>query len=544
MDRTNSNTERSASSRRRLAWRVAAALALLVALGGAFLAGAFVYRERDSIQAWFNKSRTGAEILETSLYNVAIEKVEIPAQGRDGAIEALADGILFVNRLGDAWFVGSDRKPRKLGVKVPVNHAEFEADPFNAKTVMRDRFAVKDILLQRLPDGVRLLASYNFWQADDDCYVLRVAALETTEERLLGTDAGINDSWRPVFDTVPCRGLTPSKNGENWMPTLGAGGRLAALSASEVLLSVGGFGAETLTEETVAPSAGPRSYGKTVLINVDTGESRNFSSGHRNPQGLAVASDGSIWLTDHGARGGDELNRVIEGRDYGHPSVSYGTEYEFLVWRRNPRQGHHDGFEKPIYAWIPSIATSQLAIVEKPLFASWQGDLLVTSLRAQTVFRVRVEDGRAIFAEPIPVGHRIRDIVEAGDGSVVMKTDDNLLVYLRPVDATTMYRMNLPQDARGQVLASACASCHEMSPDAPDGIGPNLWRVLGRDIAAREAYGCSPALQALRGSWTEEKLIEFIRDPQAFAPGTTMATTTQLDQRQLEDLVAYLSRLR
>jgi cytochrome c2 len=544
MSRATTSTESGKSSRKRLAWRVAAALALAIALGAAFLAGAFAYRERDSIMTWLNKSRTGAEVLETSLYNIAIEKFEIPAQGRDGGIAAFADGILFVNRLGDAWFIGGDHKARKLAVRVPINYGEFDADPFNAKTVMRDRFAVKDILIQRTPEGVRLLASYNFWQADEDCYVLRVAALETTESALLGSDAGINDGWRTVFDTVPCRGLTPSKNGENWMPTLGAGGRLAALSSSEVLLSVGGFGAETLTDETVAPSAGPRSYGKTVLIDVETGASRNFSSGHRNPQGLAVGADGSIWLTDHGARGGDELNRVIEGRDYGHPSVSYGTEYEFLVWRRNPRQGHHDGFEKPTYAWIPSIATSQLAIVEKPLFANWQGDLLVTSLRAQTLFRVRVEDGRAVFAEPIPIGHRIRDIVEAADGSIVMKTDDNLLITLRPVDATTMYRMNLPPDARGQVLASACASCHEMSPDAPDGIGPNLWQVLGRDVASRESYGYSPALQAIDGSWTRERLIEFIRDPQTFAPGSTMATTTQLDQQQIDDLVTYLSRLR
>ena len=157
---------------------------------------------------------------------------------------------------------------------------------------------------------------------------------------------------------------------------------------------------------------------------------------------------------------------------------------------------------------------------------------------------LRRNDGRAVFAEPIPIGHRIRDIAEASDGAIVLKTDDNLLIYLRPVDADTMYRMDLPAETRGQVLAGACMSCHAMAPDAPDGIGPNLWRVVGRPIAPREGFDYSDALRATEGEWTEESLTEFIRDPQIFAPGSTMAATTTFEPRQLEDLLKYLSSLR
>jgi cytochrome c2 len=512
-------------------------------MAATFLAGAYVYRERDVIRAWLENKRVGSTIITTSLYSLAIEKIDVPVLGRDGGIDAIASGVLFINRLGDAWYVNESKKIQKLGLHVPINVAEFEGDPYNSATLKRERFAVKDIFVQRRPTGIRILASFNFWNSKDDCYQLRVASLETTEDEVRNSGDEINAHWKTAFDTVPCRVLTPTQNPNQRMPTLGAGGRIVAVSDSEILLSVGGFGAETLTEESVAPPTGPRSYGSTVLINLATGEARNFTKGHRNPQGLAAARDGSIWMTDHGARGGDELNRIVEGSDYGHPTVSYGTEYESMVWRRNPRQGHHEGFEKPIYVWIPSIATSQVEIVEKNMFAGWQGDLLVSSLRAKTLFRVRVEDGRAIFAEPIEIGHRIRDITEIADGKIVLLTDEGQLVFIQPVDSSTMYRMNLAPEARGEVLASACASCHAMSPDAPDGIGPNLWRVVDRPVASREGYDYSPALRSMSGNWSRERLMQFIGDPQSVVPGTTMAMTSKLRKKEIEDVVAYLSRL-
>jgi cytochrome c2 len=125
----------------------------------------------------------------------------------------------------------------------------------------------------------------------------------------------------------------------------------------------------------------------------------------------------------------------------------------------------------------------------------------------------------------------------------VLKTDDNFLVYLRPIDRTNMYRMSLPPETRGQVIASTCASCHAMAPGATDGIGPNLWGVVGRPIASREGYDYSAALKSHRGSWTTQSLTRFIGDPQAFAPGSTMLMTTELSEQELADLVAYLSRL-
>lgn len=524
--------------------RVLLILIWLASLAGAFAAGAYAYRHRTTMSSWLDPVQ-GGQVVETSLYNLVVERVEVPAHGRDGAIDALGGGVLFVNRVGEAWFIDQDKKLNPLPVRVPINVAEFEADPYNANTILREQFAVKDIFVQTTPGGgIRLLASYNYWHSDRDCYALRVSVLETTQDELTRVNSELEGTWRTIFETTPCRPLSQAPNGKTRNPTLGAGGRLAALSSTQVLLTVGGFGRETATDESVAPPTEKRSYGNTILIDLSTGESRDFTRGHRNPQGLAVSPDGTVWLTDHGARGGDELNRIVEGSNYGHPVVTYGTEYGSMVWRRNPRQGHHDGFEKPTYAWVPSIGVSQLAVIQQPLFANWQGDLLVSSLKAQSLFRVRVEDGRAVFAEPILIGHRIRDIAEIADGTIVLKTDDGYLLYIRPIDTETLYDLDLPPAARGEVLAAACAGCHAMAPDGADSLGPSLWGVVGRRIASRDGYPYSPSLRALQGAWTPEALGGFLSNPAGMAPGTTMLLTSTYSEREVKDLVAYLERLR
>lgn len=525
-------------------WRLVIAVLWLITLGAAFGAGVAAYHYRTKIQAWY-EFRQGGRIIETEFYTLVVEKLAVPAEGRDGGIDALKDGLLFVNRLGDAWFVDKARALHRLSLRVPINVDEFAEDPYNEHTVKQDQFAVKDILVQPTADGIRLFASFNYWHADQDCYALRVAALQTTPEAVIASAPGLNDGWRTVFETTPCRSLSQARTGKTRNPTLGAGGRIVALSDTQIMLSVGGFGRETDDEdESIAPPTEKRSYGSTILIDLAAGESRNFTFGLRNPQGLAIGTDGAVWLTDHGPRGGDELNLVLEGRNYGHPIVTYGTEYESKIWRRNPRQGHHDGFEKPIYAWVPSIGTSQLLAVRSPLFPYWAGDLLVSSLRAQTLFRVRIEDGRAIFAEPIPLEHRIRDLAEIADGTLVLKTDDNVLLFIRPVTAETLGRLNLSPEARGEVLAAACMGCHATTPDAPDGIGPNLWGIAGRRIASRENYAYSDALRGMQGDWTPDKLKAFLSDPQKVAPGTAMVLARPYSQREIDDIVAFISRLR
>ena len=286
------------------------------------------------------------------------------------------------------------------------------------------------------------------------------------------------------------------------------------------------------------------SYGKIVLLDLATGESRIFTWGHRNPQGIAVTSDSVIWSTDHGPRGGDELNLITEGNNYGFPLVTYGTQYEALTWPGNPSQGRHDSYVKPMYAWVPSIGISEMIVIEQDAFPYWKGDLVVSSLARNSLYRVRIEDGRVMFVEPIAIGHRIRDIVEAGDGSIVLKTDDNFLIYLRPIDVNSSDVTDLSPVLRGQLLAGQCQGCHTLESGGAGGIGPNLWGVVGRPVASLDDFQYSDGLRAVGGRWTATALRSFLRNPGSFAPGNAMEMTTTYEDEQLSDLIAYLQTLR
>jgi len=506
------------------------------ALGAAFVAGALVHKYRAAIRARL-RSVQGSPIIQTSLYNLNVHLLAIPGgEGRDGGIDVLGDGLLLVNRKGRSWFVTDRRELRPLAVQAPINVTDFESDPYNTTTTDQNRFSVKDILVQPIASRVRILVSHMYWHRDRRCNTLRVSALETTMDSVTAGKTGTG-TWRTVFESSPCRELNVSADGRTHHVTLGAGGRLAALSDRQLLVGVGEFSAEYQAPPTSTSSA-IDSYGKTLSIDMGTGAVTEFTRGHRNQQGMTVAPDGRIWQTEHGSRGGDELNLLTPGKNYGAPHVTYGTQYEMMVWPLSKTQGRHEGYEKPVHAWVPSIATSQLVVLSGKSFPWWTGDLLVSTLASESLYRVRVEEGRVIFVEPFFVGHRIRDLVETASGSIVLKTDDDFLIYIDNLESTPA--ANLDPATRGEIVAGQCRSCHSFQEGAPGGIGPNLWNVVGRRVASSPGYTYSDALKKLSGSWTPERLRLFIANPKSFAPGNRMEIATTYTDQQLNDLIAYL----
>jgi cytochrome c2 len=502
----------------------------------AMLIGAYGHKYRDRIRALVSSVQSDPPVV-TNLYTLRVEKLAVAAEGRDGGIAAFGDGVLMADRVGKLWFIDAQRTSQPLATSVPINTAEFHADPFNENTLYQELFSVKDIAVQSTGSGIRLLASHSHWVSEARCNTMRVSVLETTEAELRGSGS-LDAAWRTLYETAPCRPLEASGEGMQRMG-LGSGGRIVSLPDGSLLVAVGGFDPENeLVFE--APQKLDNSYGKTIWIDPATGASRPFTIGHRNPQGLASTQDGQVWLTEHGARGGDELNQLRDGGNYGYPRVSYGTQYESMSWPLSTTQGRHDGYEQPMFAWVPSIGISQLIALQGSRFPYWRGDLFVSSLVAQSVFRVRVTDGRVILVEPIAIGHRIRDIVEAEDGSIVLKTDDNFLIFMTPLDAATAAT---PLE-RGTALAAACQSCHSMTPGGPSAIGPPLWDIVDRPVASIGGYGYSAALRQLGGRWTTERLRGFLANPGVFAPGTTMQLTTSFDDQQLSDLISYLQRMR
>jgi glucose/arabinose dehydrogenase len=209
------------------------------------------------------------------------------------------------------------------------------------------------------------------------------------------------------------------------------GGRLALLPDRTLLVTVGdGF---DYREQAQHLDSG---LGKIVRINLDgTIPADNpfvskdgalpeiYSYGHRNEQGLAVdRATGTVWETEHGPMGGDEINIIKPGVNYGWPIATYGLDYSGA--QITPFT-EYEGTRQPVKYWVPSIAPSGLAVYQGDLFPAWRGDLLVGALAKKALHRVDIENGVVIGEERYLDGERIRDVREGPDGAIYVTTEDH-----------------------------------------------------------------------------------------------------------------------
>jgi cytochrome c2 len=360
----------------------------------------------------------------------------------------------------------------------------------------------------------RLYVAHQTWNGTERCFTMRVSSVA------LGADLAATGPWETVYDTVPCLSFEPPFDDSE------TGGHLALAPDGDLLLTVGDHGFSGLDgSEPFAQSDGD--YGKILKIAPEGSAQAILSRGHRNAQGLTVASDGRIWSAEHGPQGGDELNLILPGKNYGWPLVTYGTNYGSTAWPLNPEGRDHGAFEEPAIAFVPSVAVCPLIEITGEEFPRWRGDLLIGALRARSLYRVRLSGDRAVYVEPIHVGEQIRDLVQTPDGKILIWTDPaGLLEVSQRADA-------------GGAYARYCAGCHTPAFGPP--AGPPLDGVIGRRIAGVEGFAYSAGLKAKAGNWTEDRLNAFLADPEAFAPGTRMRLPS-LDEEVRAEIVESLRR--
>lgn len=163
-------------------------------------------------------------------------------------------------------------------------------------------------------------------------------------------------------------------------------------------------------------------------------EQEIYSYGHRNPQGIAMHPEtGAVYSTEHGPRGGDELNLIKPGLNYGWPLVTYGYEY---AGPRVTEDTALPGMTDPVVNWTPSIAASGLAFYTGDLFPEWKGDLFAGGLVLKQVRRVIFEDGKVVGDETLQFDKRIRDVRQGPDGYLYVLTDERngQLLRIEPAD--------------------------------------------------------------------------------------------------------------
>ena len=146
-----------------------------------------------------------------------------------------------------------------------------------------------------------------------------------------------------------------------------------------------------------------------------------WSMGHRNPLGAAINPwSHQLWETEMGPKGGDELNAIVKGHNYGWPIVSEGVHYSDAPI---PKHASHPEFTAPVMAWVPSISPSGLAFYTGGMFPKWKGSAFLGALGGQALVRVSLNGDKATGYERIATGKRIRDVIQAPDGALLLLVD-------------------------------------------------------------------------------------------------------------------------
>mgnify|MGYP003998836061 CR=1 FL=1 len=279
--------------------------------------------------------------------------------------------------------------------------------------------------------------------------------------------------------------------------------------------------------------------GKVMSLDLSSGEHEIYSKGHRNPQGLFVTPEGEVYETEHGPKGGDELNLIVQGGDYGWPFESHGVNYGSYRWKHGDA-GRHNNFNQPIFSWVPSIAISNLLKVRN-FHPSWAGDFLIASLKAQSLYRMRLDESyRVKFVEQIWLGSRIRDLEEIDDSHIVLWTDDSKLIFM---SVASKFAEGDKRTATSVLLGplKECSKCHHFEMTNETHLAPSLRMIFSKSIAG-DNFKYSDALLAKEGKWTPERLKQFIMDPQAFAPGSSMAYHVE-SEAEADEVVELLIKV-
>jgi hypothetical protein len=419
---------------------------MLVGLSGSgFLVLLLSLPETRSAWLYRGLEQPMRHVVSTSKYPLEIlyfrERIPTP-KARAGGFASLDGRLLLMT--GDGLFYELGFSPnygqlsvRQLNHRAPLNSGEFREQNADLSASQKSKFQAIDVLpveFQR-SGHKRLLVSHHHWKKDQDCLVTRVSASSMSWHDFL--NGSETSEWQTIWESQPC--LPVRVDGTPHFAGHQGGGRMIQTSPGEILLALGDFAFDGVTVDRALPQDMQADYGKVIEIDIVSGASRIVTAGHRSPGGLHRDSRGRIWLTEHGPKGGDELNRIRFGRNYGWPIRTLGSEYGKFTWPEeatgSPGEKAMDGdpadLEAPAFAFTPSIGISALVSIDGEEFSRWNGNIIVASLRSRSLFRIHLAGDTPVMAEAIPIYDRVRDVVLDGRGQIVFWTDRGAIGLIR-----------------------------------------------------------------------------------------------------------------
>ncbi len=511
-------------------------------------------RENEQTAEW-REAVLNQHTLEWAIFRIS-------APGRGGGIVEVDGNIVIATPQGRINYLNRNNELAPLNLRVPMNLEEMRRSPLMEDPLFEAQGVRTHDLFARPaaePGHYELYATFSRYVSDDCFNFVMARAILTVDG---ATVRPASPDWEELYVARP--GCIRHKDRSWRFVGEQAGGRMQLLNDHTLLITVGDHQFDGFNDAHNAPMDPAWDLGKLIAFDLNTRRARVYAQGLRNPQGLVVMRDGRIVETEHGPQGGDEINVIREGGNYGWPIVTYGMNYGFprRDWPTDPTPGGHGGYDHPATAFVPSIGIANLTQPSAQEFPLWgDNDLILGAMRARTLYHIRIDDDRVAYAEPLPFGdERLRDLITMSDGRIVILTDSGSLIFIRNADlhANEPREFNvtgllslpeddlLPEDAsprqRGRyVYGQVCSSCHSL--DGEIGIGPPLNGVVGRRIGSVEGFGYSEALAGQDGVWTEEALISFATDPRRRYPGTTMPPTT-MSWTQMPYVVEFLRTTR
>lgn len=522
------------------------------------------------VPSWslYNKEEMKIEtelVYDSFIQRLLIKKVQIPGSTDHGGALSVSGKILFlITNKGTIL-------PFDLN-QYAILENNFDEIPMNLDGLYRsghpdqnfriDWFRVNGLYSQIIDKNVHeLYVSHNAYLENKDCITHNITK---TKVSVQGDSVRQIDKWETIFTASPCIDPEPEKiAAARPYPGHISGGPMIEFDDNRLLVAIGDYNRHGLggIDEWAMNPANP--YGKTILLNKESGDWSVFSTGNRNISGLYKDENDTIWAVENGPRGGDELNILAEGKNYGWPRVSYGLWYDHsfeLIGKH--KAGTHPEFTKPIYSWVPSVAPRGLVKINGTKFEYWENDLIVGTMTDNSLHRLRLTDNNiVVFDERIDLGHRMRDLVVLPDGKLALITDDNYLIIIddggavyedistevkeRIKDLNNFDSLSDSRDSTSSddfvmssqlIFQKKCSSCHNLN--SINGIGPHLSNLYNRKVGEVDGYNTSQALKSDTRTWNPNLLRSFLENPEKVFPGTRMQRVN-LSSAEVDSLVKF-----
>ena len=288
---------------------------------------------------------------------------------------------------------------RTLGKFIPSNRREIDS-----------RFAINDIaVLSESAATAKLLISYPRLGKSLSCVEIAIDELAYDRKK---QRVKFVSNW---FVSKPCVPISAVQH---------TAGRFAVIDKNSVYVSIGDLGFSDIDKRNERGNLGS-------IFKLSAKSAVRISQGHRNPQGIVLFDKKTLMAAEHGPRGGDELNVITKGGDYGWPFVTYGEPYGDGDYIRPAKTGSHEGYIEPIKYWVPSIAPTELVQLPVDGWGDWGKGLVLGTLREEVLVFMKLSENLEVMqSAQVDMGERIRDLEMLRNGDLLATTDSGKLITI------------------------------------------------------------------------------------------------------------------